>query len=350
MFQTLNRPDWLVALALATLVIAAGSWRMAPGVCGVYHDDAIYVSTAKALAQGEGYRLIDVPGAPYQTKYPVVYPALLAAVWRLWPEFPANLVLMQGITLLTAAGTVALAYLYVVRFDYFSRPIAAGAGLLCATAPTFLYFGVQTMAEMPFALLSIVALWGLELAVQRAGSSRLSQFTVGLLLVLPFLCRTIGVTLVVAGLGVLLWNKRPLRWSLAGVMALTVPWILWSLAGRGIWDKSRVDGYYTDYLGCWSSTGVSMFGSVFLWNSLTIAKGSGEYVLEGLNALLEMHLGPGRTLVLIAPLGIIPWVAMTNGLRRGRILPWALAAYLGLMLVWSWPPQRFLVPILPWLA
>ncbi len=346
----LQKSDWLMALALAALALAAGSWRMAPGVCGVYHDDAIYVSTAKALAQGDGYRLVDVPGTPLQTKFPVVYPALLAAVWRLWPEFPANLVLMQFFTLLTAAATVALSYLYLVRFGYFSRSIAAGAGLLCATAPTFLYFGVQTMAEMPFALLSIAAMWGLERAAVQTKPSRCSQFGVGILLALPFLCRTIGVTLIVAGIGVLFWNKRPLRWTIVGILSLAVPWVAWSLAGRGIWEQSRVDGYYTDYLGCWSSTGVSMFGSVLLWNTLTVAKGTGEYVLEGLSALLETNLGAGRTLIMFAPLGVVPWIAMMPGLRRARILPWMLVVYLALMLVWSWPPYRFLVPILPWLA
>jgi hypothetical protein len=356
----LTRSDWLMALALGALTFGLGSWRMAPGVCGVYHDDAIYVSTAKALAEGDGYRLIDVPGAPLQTKYPVVYPALLAAIWRLWPAFPENLVLMQGMTLLTAAAAVALGYLYFVRFGYFSRAVSAGAGLICATAPTFLYFGVQTMAEMPFALLSIAAMWGVEHECGRTAdckmpdashpARRLRSALVGVLLALPFLCRTIGVTLIVAGIGVLYWNKRPLRWTMAGLLTLTLPWLMWSLAGRGNWEQSRVDGYYTDYMGCWSSTGLSMFGSVFLWNTVMIVRGSGEYLLEGLAAVSESHLGAGRTLILTASLGIVPWIAMATGLRQVRILPWTLAAYLALMLVWSWPPYRFLVPILPWLA
>ena len=79
---SLRRSDLAVALGLAVVLLALGSWMMVPGVIGVYHDDAIYVTTAKALAQGDGYRLINLPGTPPQTKYPILYPFLLAAVWE----------------------------------------------------------------------------------------------------------------------------------------------------------------------------------------------------------------------------------------------------------------------------
>ena len=86
----LERRDLLMACGLAALVLLAGSMRMAPGVCGVFHDDAIYVSTGRALAAGDGYRLTGVPGAPLQTKYPILYPAALAAVCHVWPSFPES--------------------------------------------------------------------------------------------------------------------------------------------------------------------------------------------------------------------------------------------------------------------
>ncbi len=323
---------------------------MAPGVCGSFHDDAIYVSTASALANGQGYRLIDVPGAPLQTKYPIVYPAVLSIVWYVWPGFPENLVAMQALTLLFGAATVALGYLYVVRFAYFSRTIAASAGVVCATAPYFLYFAVQTMAEMPFALLSIVALWGVESYLLRADMAKRTQFAWGAALALPFLCRTIGAVLLVAGLGVLLCRRRPLRWYAAGAACAALPWIVWSMAGRGIWDQNPVDGYYTDYLGCWSSTGLTMVGRVFSKNLLMMAHGSAALPFEGLSVDLGAVIGRGNTAALMILAGLTPWLAMIPDLRRGRALAWMLAAMLGTMLVWSWPPYRFLVPIMPFLV
>src|SRR5262249_14976938 len=114
----LTRRDAALAGLLALTMLAAGLWRLVPGVCGVFHDDAIYVLTAKALADGEGYRIVSLPEAPPQTKYPVLYPAVLSLIWLAWPAFPDNLVAMQGLTLLCACAFVALAYLYLVRFGY----------------------------------------------------------------------------------------------------------------------------------------------------------------------------------------------------------------------------------------
>lgn len=70
---------------------------MVPGVTGIYHDDGIYVCTAKALAQGQGYRLINLPDSPLQTKYPIIYPALLAVLWKIWPVFPYFLINIHSI-------------------------------------------------------------------------------------------------------------------------------------------------------------------------------------------------------------------------------------------------------------
>jgi hypothetical protein len=138
--RTLTPKDWSLALILVALTVLLGSWQMIVGVSGVYHDDGIYVSTAKALAEGQGYRLINLPEAPVQTKYPPLYPALLAIIWKLCPTFPDNLVFMQFITLLSGAAMVGLAYLYLVRFGYFSRGVALGAGALTLSSKFCLYF------------------------------------------------------------------------------------------------------------------------------------------------------------------------------------------------------------------
>lgn len=54
-------------------------------------DDAVYFVTAKAIAEGSGYRILSLPDEPYQTKYPPLFPLLLSCAWKLNPSFPANL-------------------------------------------------------------------------------------------------------------------------------------------------------------------------------------------------------------------------------------------------------------------
>jgi hypothetical protein len=346
----LSRRDAVVAVMLALVVLCAGGLRMATGVCGVYHDDAIYVSTAKALASGHGYRLIDVPGEPVQTKYPWLYPAILALIWHAWPSFPANLAAMQWLTLSFAAAAVSLGYLYLVRFRYCSRAVAASAGLVCATAPFFLYFAVHTMAEMPFSLLTLCALWGVESYLWRGQMTQRSQFGWGCVLALPFLCRSIGAVVVVSSLAVLLWNKRPVGWYLAGAMCVAAPWVVWSLGGLGIWDRNPVDGYYTDYFGCWSSTGVAMAGRVVSVNSQVVAQGTGELALEGVSAVLAGWLDYELTAGVLMLIGLATWLTTVGDLSKARPLAWMLALYLAAMLIWSWLPHRFLVPILPLLV
>src|SRR5688572_12685659 len=93
----LDRKDWHLAIVLAAaFVVLASVSTFVAAACGSFHDDAIYVSTAKALAEGRGYDLINLPGAPPQTKYPILYPLLLALVWKVWPQFPGNLWALQA--------------------------------------------------------------------------------------------------------------------------------------------------------------------------------------------------------------------------------------------------------------
>ncbi len=45
--------------------------------------------------------------------------------------------------------------------------------------------------------------------------------------------------------------------------------------------------------------------------------------------------------------GAIPLIVLITKLRTWRVLPFFMLAYLLLILLWPWPPYRFLVPILP---
>src|SRR5260370_1604029 len=59
---------------------------------GRYADDAVYFSSARALAQHQGYILPSFPGRPLRPQYPILYPLLLSGVWQLDPKFHENLV------------------------------------------------------------------------------------------------------------------------------------------------------------------------------------------------------------------------------------------------------------------
>src|SRR5258706_9244130 len=88
----------LTVLFLAISLMAAGLLYfavMTPTRFGAYHDDGVYVTTAKSLATGDGYRIISLPYEPAQTKYPPFYPFLLSLIWSVYPAFPQNLTWMM---------------------------------------------------------------------------------------------------------------------------------------------------------------------------------------------------------------------------------------------------------------
>jgi len=318
---------------------------MVSGVCGVYHDDAVYVSTAKALSQGQGYRLINLPHSPLQTKYPILYPAFLALIWKIWPSFPDNLLPMQWLTLLLGAATVGLAYVYMVRCNYFSRSVVAAAALLSITSPLFLYFCSLTLSEIPFAFLVVLAAWALDRHIAEPHGVRWSEFSLGLLLALPFLTRTIGVVFAPIGLAILYRSGRSVRLVFLGAASLILPWIFWMIVGPR-WNDLQVTSYYTNYLSWWSLFGIAALSRVVLKNFISILYNSASIGLGIFNVQLFF---PASAWLLVVLAGTTVYLGVIKQLCQGRVLPCFLTGYLLLVLIWPWPPFRFLIPILPFL-
>ncbi|MEW6660477.1 MAG: hypothetical protein AB1424_17665 [Thermodesulfobacteriota bacterium] len=344
----MDRRDKLIAFLLAAVVLIAGYWWMVIGVCGIFHDDAIYVSTAKALATGQGYRLINLPGAPFQTKYPLLYPAILAFIWKLWPSFPSNLLAMQALSLLAGGAVTGLVYLYLVRFGYCTRGVALAAGLLCATSFNFLYFSTITFSEIPFALILLAGLWALEEQVRAPRSSIIRQLFLGILLALPFMCRTIGVSLAPVGLFCLYRHRRPVRWVAMGASVLICPWLIWTQAISFYVPGDLFTEYYTNYLTWWYEHGLSFFMRILVYNVWYSMFASGYVGFPGLErSLFSLESLPLSVCYFL--LGIITWIGITKNAIKQQILPLYLISYFGIIMFWPWPPFRFLVPLLPFL-
>lgn len=272
----LSRRDWLTAIALAVGVLVFSTIRIVPGVCGNFGDDAIYVITAKSLAEGRGYRLLHLPGEPHQTKYPILYPALLAIVWMLWPSFPDNLLAMKGLTSLCGALALGLSYLYLVRFRYASRWLALTAGLLSLSTSGFIFYCTHTLTEMPFALLCVTAFWELETQARAPSSSSRRQFLLGVGLAVLFACRTVGGVLALAGVTYLFCSRKPVRWVVLGTALTLSSGVVWMLGDWGGWQRDPVIGYDTDYLGWWVDTwatlprvvGINLVIFTWCWHGL----------------------------------------------------------------------------------
>jgi hypothetical protein len=85
----------LLAVLIGVVVAVLGVWAQNESLVGVNYDDGIYALLAKALAHGEGYRVVflpvDVPGV----KYPPLYPMSLVPFWLLSGSQEAALYAMK---------------------------------------------------------------------------------------------------------------------------------------------------------------------------------------------------------------------------------------------------------------
>ena len=105
----------------------------------------------KALAQSSGYRILSLPGEPYQTKYPPLYPLLLSAAWRIDTIYPANLPIALLLSWLGLPVVLLLAYLWASHRK-FPVPInwlvvALFGTILLLRAALACHTGMATFAE-----------------------------------------------------------------------------------------------------------------------------------------------------------------------------------------------------------
>ena len=105
-------------LILVDLLIGAAAFSAIDSkILGLFHDDGIYAVAAKALADGDGYRIVSLPGGPAQTKYPFLYSTLLSLIWRISPPFPDNIVFLKSL------NVIILLAIFLISFVYYRREI-----------------------------------------------------------------------------------------------------------------------------------------------------------------------------------------------------------------------------------
>ncbi|MGD0201497.1 MAG: hypothetical protein ABSD27_12165 [Bryobacteraceae bacterium] len=337
----------VIAAAVVCLALAPSAWlawrsRDLPHL-GYLHDDALYWVSAKSIAEGRGYRIASLPDEPFETKYPPLYPLLLAGVWRLNPAFPENLPLAA-----LTAWLMAPLYVAAARLAFLDLGVSRGHALaLCAVVavnPFLALCGISLLSELPFSVLLMLALGLIERA-RRPQAPWWLAAAAGAVASAAWLTRSVGGLLIVAGPLAFLLRRQPRRaLAFAAAMAPGIAgWLLWrQVHGSPVLDNSA--SYYTDYLGYYLRTASLGDLPIIFWRNL-------DSLLSSLGGMLVFGLGDGpagRGLawVLAAAMLAGTWrAARQNGLASHHLFT---AAYLGLLVVWNFmPDQRFLLPVYP---
>jgi hypothetical protein len=341
-----RRRATIAAAAIIALVTLLQLPALISPFSGGFHDDGVYLVTARALAEGDGYRIQSLPDGLAQTKYPPVFPALLAVVWKIYPAFPDNLPLLRLVPFLAMWIWLWLVW-KVAAQELGRKEDAAWAIGLTLASPLTLYLGTQLLSETLFAA---IATWGVLVMVRIDRSTTFNGVRGALILAgicaLAFHTRTIGISLAVPATWVL-WRGGGFRTASAfglAFVALCLPWLVWQAMHTAPPDLVLM--YYTKAnYGGWNlltGGGAHLVGQVVAYNVLYVL--AAPSLLWSLPPVLRLPLLYLAFLVL----GAVGTCRMLRG--RGAAVALWIAATIGILLLWTWPPGRFLVPVLPFLV
>ncbi len=365
--RSLNRSDAAVfALMVLVGIGVTGAAIAWPDPIGWWEDDGVYLVTAKAMAEGRGYRHLHLPGEPWQTKYPPLYPSVLALIWRAWPQFPENLLLVRALNGAMAVGAAWLAYLLARRAFDVARWVAALAAILALVNFYWQALIGSAMSEHLYALLCFAALYAgsrfefdtAEVVPARSSArSLLRAVLLGLLVSAAALTRTVGVALVAAVMLSLVRSKRwtPLAVS-ASIVALVASaqgtWLATARQSNASIAESSALAYDLEY-SAWQPRDTGSLAWVAWHNAGEIPFTLFKMIASPPPALATWATSGGRLhaaplLAVLAAIVFLIATGMAVTWRRGREAAHLLVLFsIALMLTWPFPPSRFLAPLLP---
>jgi hypothetical protein len=326
----------------AALALAAGLYVVDTLPVGGFYDDAFYVILAKSLATGHGYRNLNLPGAPFATHYPPGYPLFLAALWKIGPAFPANLVWFKAanaVFLSIAAGVACL-------FARERLGLGAGVALVATIAGTVttpaLYLSCMILSECMFlALIVPVLLWA-------EGATGQSRNNVGAAMALGgcagalFLVRSQAIAVI--GAITLAYALRR-NWKSAALSLITsviviAPWLLWVRAHDSS-VPALMRGDYGSYF-AWFEDGLHERG--FGLVTATLGRNVPDMFQHVVHRLKPIG-SPILDVVASCCAAVLGIFGLVRIARKARVTFFFLLTYLGIVALWPFPPVRFLLGI-----
>jgi len=342
--------DWIALTAIAGAMTLYTMALRPVDYFGSYHDDTLYFSSAKALAEGRGYIIPSFPGEPRQSKYPILYPWLLSWVWRWNPNFPANLGAAVAVSTVAASAYLVAGWRLLRGLGGLQRLPALTLIGLCAFHPVFLFLAGAVLSDMLFSALTLGAIVA---AGPAFGAQRRPVWAAaGILAGLAAATRTLGMA-VVAGLALAALHRRCWRGAVV-VVVCSLPFLALNVAlsqpeaipsGPPGWRQTWV--YYTSYVEFWKLCvpdhqvlKAMVLGNVGLW-------------LEGISSLCLLPtfgqgVYPGRLLAFLLSVGVLSGVVRQARHRGVQPLHFVFVLYSAVTWFWNYPlMDRFLLPFLP---
>lgn len=330
------RLRWILLGAVVALsaLVMAGAFVPAPHTGG---DNATYLSLAYSLVRDGRYTEVFDPARSPHTKYPPVFPGLLALLMlagaRTWTAF-------KGVSVLSTLGAVALTYLWAER--RLGAVWAAGVATLLAVSSAVVYYSHWILSDPAFLAFTVLALWALEKGDERGagpGWLALGAAAAGL----AYFTRSAGLPLVAA---LWAWLALRKRWRAlaATALGLGLPMLLWMLRSRGAGQGEYVSEFWLvdPYDPGRGRVGIGGLAGRFGENLVGYLGRHLPGGVVGLDTSFLPVLG-----VALAGAALAGWLPSLR--RRPGPAELFLPLYAGLILLWPavWSGDRFALPLYP---
>ncbi len=313
-------------------------------------DSATYIALAESLAGGHGYRDIFFVDRPLHAQYPPIFPLLLLPiVWLGGVDIAAMKLLM------TAAAVVVLPLVGALFRTFAGDRTAAAVVLLTATSPSIVFYAQSVMTEIPYLLLSLVAILWIGRCDRRTGWTAGGVAITVALLSVVYLTRIIGVALVGATvLYVLLESTgsrtRRIRTAIVLGVCAVIPLSLWLL-----YSSSASGGAGNPYLRyyAWSLEPVVAAPSGMDGLHALVGKVRAALHAYGAHAGRVFYWAPvsvagDAVALLLAAIAVVGFAA--RAARQRTVVEYYVLLSLCSLLVFPGSrQQRYLVPLIPFL-
>ena len=235
------------------------AWGWSPHDFGYLHDDSLYLSAGRSIAEGNGYRFPSLPVDAEATKYPIGYPLLLSLVWMIGPDYPDVVGWVFALHILVGWCFLCLAYVLFRQLAW-GQWGALALTAVCAFNPGLIDVTRSALSDLPFMALALGSAVAVERALREGESQVWTSKWWALATVLAaaaVLTRSITVAVIAGIVLVASWRGavRPaLVYAAVGAGVFVAAW-----AGKGA-GASMESGYpgfdqtllfYTDYVGFW---------------------------------------------------------------------------------------------------
>ena len=335
-------PKSAIAVAMVLVALLPAAWILASNrdipQFGTYQDDGLFLIGAKSLSEHHGYRISNLPGEPFQTKYQPLHAWVLAAIWSMDPNFPGNLTLVTMYEALVLAAFIALSGLLLRSFGI-SPLISAALCAFLALSPWIIYWATVPFSDYLFAALVAGTFFMLN---------RRWFLAAGILAAAACLTKSAGMLIVPAVLIGGFWRRdwRSALTFLAPVLPAIAGWTQWANGHRTPSDQPIL-WYYTDYIGAFvKNSGFRALPDIVPHNLVSIMTAAGSVVIHDLPDSMA-----GRFLSILVVAAMVTGgarIAKRTGLIEYPVFCLLLAVMLAL---WNFSPSvRLMLPMFPLLA